>query len=88
MDPEQLLNPVVLVPIAVVVVVLLGVAIAVVKVMSGKKAARQRKLWAQGAYSIWTGGEDCVSPARRGGLFGMSLVAHSRRHEDQCRPMG
>ena len=61
MDPEQLLNPVVLVlvPIAVVVVVLLGVAIAVVKVMSGKKAARQRKQWAQGAYSIWTGGEDC-----------------------------
>ena len=48
----------VLVPIAVVFVVLLGVAIAVVKVMSGKKAAYQRKQWAQGAYSIWTGGED------------------------------
>ena len=42
-----------------VVVVLLGVAIAVVKVTSGKKAAYQRKQWAQGAYSIWTGGEDC-----------------------------
>lgn len=59
MDPAELLTPTVLVPIAVVVVLLVGIAIAVAKVIAGKKSARELQLWTHGAYAIWTGGEDC-----------------------------
>jgi hypothetical protein len=59
MNPTDLLSPSVLVPVAVVLVLVLGVGIAVVKVVLGKKAGRNLEQWSQGAYSIWTGGEDC-----------------------------
>jgi hypothetical protein len=61
MDPSEILTPTILVPVAVVAVLLLGVVIAVVNVMAGKKSGRPREQWAHGAYSIWTGGEDCGS---------------------------
>jgi hypothetical protein len=59
MDPAQLLDPSTLIPIAIVLVLVLGVGVAVVKVMMGKKAARALEQWTHGAYSLWTGGEDC-----------------------------
>ena len=59
MDPTELLTPTVLIPIAVVLVILIGVGIGVVKVMAGKKSAKSLEQWMHGAYSIWTGGEDC-----------------------------
>ena len=57
-DPNELLTPAILVPIAVVVVLLLGAGIAVFTVLSGKKGARSLQQWTRGAYSMWTGGED------------------------------
>jgi hypothetical protein len=59
MDPADLLTPSVLVPVAVVVVLLVGVGIGVFKVMAGKKAAEALQQWTKGAFSLWTGGEDC-----------------------------
>lgn len=58
MDPNELLTPTVIIPIAVVAVVLIGIGIAVFKVISGKKSAQALRHWTQGAYSLWTGGED------------------------------
>jgi hypothetical protein len=57
-DPNELLTPTVIVPIAVVAVVLLGIAIAVVKMMAGKKGAQALRQWTHAAYSLWTGGDD------------------------------
>lgn len=61
MDPAELLTPTFLVPVAVVVVVLGGIAVAVFKMMAGKKNAKALQLWTHAAYSLWTGGEDCAT---------------------------
>jgi hypothetical protein len=58
-DPTELLTPSVLVPVAAVAVILIGIVIAVLKVMAAKKGAKSLEQWTHGAYSIWTGGEDC-----------------------------
>ncbi len=59
MDPNELLNPSVLVPVAAVLVVLIGIGIGIAKVVLGKKSAKSLEAWTRGAYSLWTGGEDC-----------------------------
>lgn len=61
MGPTEFLNPTILVPVAVVVVVVAGGGAAIVKSMADKRRARQLESWAHGAYSIWTGGEDCAT---------------------------
>jgi hypothetical protein len=64
MDPSQLMDPSILVPVAVVLVVVIGVAVAIVTMLAGKKKAQRRGQWVHAAYSIWTGGEDCGTWAR------------------------
>jgi hypothetical protein len=65
-DIDQILDPSILVPVAIAVVLLLGVGIAVVKVFLGKRRHAAVERWARGAYAIWTGGEDCATwPAQR-----------------------
>lgn len=59
MDTDQLLNPTILVPVAVVLVLVIGVGIGIFAVLKGKKSAKSLEQWMHGAYSIWTGGEDC-----------------------------
>lgn len=59
MEPSELLSPAVLVPIVVVVVLLLGVVIGAVTMLGAKNKKKAIPKWAHGAYSIWTGGEDC-----------------------------
>jgi hypothetical protein len=58
-NSEGALDLALLIPLAVVAVIAIGIAIAVFKVMAGKKSARQLQEWTRGAYAIWTGGEDC-----------------------------
>lgn len=55
------LDPSVLVPVAVVLVLLLGGGIAVVGIMMAKKKGQLLDAWAHAAYSIWTGGEDSAT---------------------------
>jgi hypothetical protein len=59
--PTESLDLGLVIPLAAVAVIALGIAIAVVKVMSAKKRARHLQEWTRGAYAIWTGGEDCGS---------------------------
>lgn len=62
MEFEQIL----LIAGAALVVVLLGVGIGVFTVMRGKRAKGALQRWVHGAFSIWTGGEDCGAwPAQR-----------------------
>ncbi len=58
MNVDELLRPVFLIPIAGGAVILLGIAIAVFKMMSSKKSAAALQQWTHAAYSLWTGGED------------------------------
>ena len=64
MDPSQLMDPSILVPIAVALVVVIGVAVALVTMVGGKKKAQRRGQWVHAAYSIRTGGEDGGTWAR------------------------
>lgn len=57
-DIDDLLDPKYLVPVAIVLVITIGVVVAVIRSIMGKKAAAATPAWARGAYSIWTGGED------------------------------
>jgi hypothetical protein len=50
-----------LIPAAVGGVLVLGVAIAVVKMMASRKKGGQVDVWAHAAYSLWTGGEDSAT---------------------------
>ena len=59
MSIESLLKPGVLVPVVGGAVVLLGAGIALVTVAAGKRRAKALRRWTHGAYSLWTGGEDC-----------------------------
>ena len=59
MSIESLLKPGVLVPVVGGAVVVLGAAIALVTVAAGKRRAQALRRWTHGAYSLWTGGEDC-----------------------------
>ena len=61
MDVDDILVPAVIVPVAIVVVLLIGVGVAVFTIMMGKKKGRSLDAWARGAYSIFTGGEDSAS---------------------------
>ena len=61
MDPDTLLQPAVLIPVAGVAVVLIGILIAVFTIMKGKQKSLMLDRWARGAYAIWTGGEDSAS---------------------------
>jgi hypothetical protein len=66
MDSADILNPAVLVPVAVVLVLLIGVSVAVVTIMTSKKKKAALDAWARGAYGLWTGLEDSASwPAQR-----------------------
>ncbi len=58
MDPNELLQPSVLIPVAVVLVILIGVGIGVAKFVLGKKSAKSLEQWTHAAFSVWTGGED------------------------------
>ena len=58
MKNAGLLRPGLLIPIAVVVVILLGIGIAVVGMMLAKKKQGLFQGWVRGAFAIWTGGED------------------------------
>lgn len=49
----------VLIPIVAAVVVLLGAGIGVVTVLQSKRKKEATRRWVRGAYSLWTGGEDC-----------------------------
>ncbi len=64
MDVDDILVPAVIVPVAIVVVLLVGVGVAVFTIMMGKKKGRSLDAWARGAYSIFTGGDDSASWAR------------------------
>ncbi len=64
MDVNDILVPSVIVPVAIVLVVLIGVGVAVFTIMMGKKKGRSVDAWARGAYSIFTGGEDSATWAR------------------------
>lgn len=59
MDPSAYLEPSFLIPVVAVACVLGGVVFAVVRVMLARRAQARVPAWARGAYSIWTGGEDC-----------------------------
>lgn len=61
MKNAGLLRPGLLIPIAVVVVILLGIGIAVVGMMLAKKKQGLFQVWVRGAFSIWTGGEDSAT---------------------------
>lgn len=61
MDPGDLLNPKLLVPIAGSVVVLVGVVVAVARMKAASNGRAALERWSRGAYSIWTGGEDCAT---------------------------
>ena len=64
MDLDAILSPSVLVPVAGGAVVLLGVGVAVVRGAMAKRALAAVDRWNHGAFSIWTGGEDCATWAR------------------------
>lgn len=57
MDPDDL-NLKYLIPVAVVLVMTIGIVVAVIKAKLGKKRMLATPAWARGAYSLWTGGED------------------------------
>jgi hypothetical protein len=57
-DLEDLLDPKYLVPAAIVLFVTIGIVVAVVRSMMGKKAMAATPAWARAAYALWTGGED------------------------------
>lgn len=66
MKIDKLLQPGILIPVAVVVVVFLGIVFAMFRSMITKKNKAKLELWVKGAYSIWTGGEDSASwPSNR-----------------------
>ncbi|CAN5501156.1 hypothetical protein BH09MYX1_BH09MYX1_22950 [soil metagenome] len=58
MDIDDFIDPRYLVPLLVVLMVLGGIAFAVMRSIIGKKRLQATPAWARGAYSIWTGGED------------------------------
>jgi hypothetical protein len=61
MDPTQLLDTQILIPVAIGFVIVLGIGIGIARMLMsrGKNAGIDR--WANAAYSIWTGGEDCAT---------------------------
>jgi hypothetical protein len=58
MELDELLNPTYLVPVAVALVLCIGVVVGVVKLRKSQNTVKNIELWMHGAYSIWTGGED------------------------------
>ena len=58
MELETLLRPVVLIPAAGGFFVLVGVVVGLARLASARKVEGAQKLWAHGAWSLWTGGED------------------------------
>ncbi len=48
-----------LIPIVAVAVVLFGVIVGAVSMAKAKRGKNDVVRWARGAYSVWTGGEDC-----------------------------
>jgi hypothetical protein len=60
-DPNALLSPTILVPVAVVLVLVVGVIIGVVRISASRRGGGAVAKWAHGAYSLWTGGEDCAT---------------------------
>lgn len=61
MEPAMLLGPSTLIPLAALVVVLLGVAVGIFKVVTNRRSAKALQLWTHAAYSLWTGGEDSAT---------------------------
>ena len=64
MDSSSLLRPAVIVPIVAVAVIVLGAIIGFATLARGKRRAAALRRWTHGAYSLWTGGEDCGTWAK------------------------
>ncbi len=56
---SNMLNVALVVPAVVVAVVVGGLVVAFAKRADATRTALETEQWARGAYSIWTGGEDC-----------------------------
>lgn len=61
---DTVLAPSILVPVAAVVVLVLGAGIGGFTIRAGIKKAQTLDAWARAAYSIWTGGEDSATWSR------------------------
>lgn len=64
MDASSLLRPAVIVPIVAVAVIVLGAIIGFATLARSKRRAAALRRWTHGAYSLWTGGEDCGTWAK------------------------
>jgi len=58
MDVDDLLNPVILVPVAAAFFIAIGVVVGVLKMRGSRNTEKDIAHWTHCAYSIWTGGED------------------------------
>ncbi len=58
MDVDELLNPMILVPVAAVFFIAIGVVVGVLKMRGSRSTEKDIAHWTHGAYAIWTGGED------------------------------
>lgn len=58
---SDVLDPMIVAPIAAVVVILGGIVFAMIQRMGAKNKEGRVEQWAHAAYSLWTGGEDCAT---------------------------